>query len=302
MSTAVSAVSAEVLRTRFPSLASPVVRLDGPSGSQAPQSVIDAIGGYLATSNANLGGPFAASITTGDLLVSARARAAAFFGTDDVHEVGFGLNASTVNLTLAQAAARSLRAGDEIVVTAFDHHANTEPWERIAADKDLVIRAVGLDADGRLDMAALEAVLGDRTRIVAFPYANNAIGTMVDVAAVTAAAHRVGAIAWGDPTHYAPHGPINARELGVDVAFCSAYKFFGPHVGLFYARRNLLKAWAADTDAAPASSPFEYGPPPLESLAGLVAAFDYLDEVGWDFITVQERELGARFLAGLATP
>jgi cysteine desulfurase family protein (TIGR01976 family) len=302
MSTAAPASSAEALQKRFPALAGPVVRLDGPSGSQVPQSVIDAIGGYLATSNANLGGSFEASIATGELFADARQRVARFFGTDDGREVGFGLNASTLNAALVQAATAGLSAADEIIVTALDHHANTAPWHRAAAERDLVIRTVGVDADGRLDKAQLNATLGERTRIVAFPYANNALGTMVDVAGVAAAAHRVGAIAWGDPTHYAPHGPLNVRELGVDVAFCSAYKFFGPHLGLFYARGELLRAWAAVTGDATDATQFEYGTPPLESLAGLVAAFDYLDEVGWEFITAHERDLGARFLAGLPEP
>jgi cysteine desulfurase family protein (TIGR01976 family) len=301
MSTAAPTLTAEALRSRFPALSGPVVRLDGPSGSQTPQSVIDAIGGYLAGSNANLGGPFAATISTGDLFTAARARAAAFFGTDDVREVGFGLNASTLNAALVQAATARLRAGDEILVTALDHHANTAPWQRAATEHGLVIRTTGIDIDGRLDMAELNSTLGERTRIVAFPYANNATGTIVDVAAVARAAHRVGAIAWGDPTHFAPHGPIDVRELGVDVAFCSAYKFFGPHVGLFDARHDLLSAWAVAGGTSDATQ-FEHGTPPLESLAGLVAAFDYLAEVGWDFITAHERDLGARFLAGLPEP
>ena len=243
------ALTAEALRERFPALAGPVVRLDGPGASQTPQSVIDAMVGYLTAANANLGGVFGASVATGDLSAAVRVRAAAFFGTDDPGEVGFGLNASTLNEALVAAATAGLAGGDEIVVTALDHHANTEPWHRAAARHHLVVRTIGVDGEGRLDMAGLERALGDRTRIVAFPYANNATGTMVDVAAVTQAAHMVGAIAWGDPTHWAPHGT-----------------------------------------------------PPFESLAALVAAFDYLDEAGWDFIAGHERDLAARFLAGLPEP
>lgn len=291
-------LTAEKLRERFPSLSTATVRLDGPAGSQVPQQVIDAIAGYLSGSNANLGAAFAESLSSGELFAKARTRAAAFFGTDDAGEVGFALNASMADAALADAAAATLNPADEIVVTALDHDANTEPWHRAAERYGLVVRTVGIDSDGRLDMAALRGTVGERTAIVAFPYANNATGTMVDVAEVAKIAHAAGAIAWADPTHYAPHGPIDVRTLGVDVAFCSAYKFFGPHLGLFYARAGLLAAWTGGRGA----TWFEHGTPPLESLAGLIAAFDYLDEVGGDFIVGQERALAERFLAGIPAP
>ena len=299
MSTAIaSPLSVEALRERFPALSAPTVRLDGPSGSQTPQQVIDAMVGYLSGSNANLGGAFGASIVSTELFEQARTRAAAFFGTDDAGEVGFALNASMANAALADAAAATLSPREEIVVTALDHDANTDPWRRAAARYDLVVRTVGLDAEGRLDKAKLQAAVGERTAIVAFPYANNATGTMVEVAEAAKIAHAAGAIAWADPTHYAPHGPINVRACGVDIAFCSAYKFFGPHLGLFYARRDLLAAWTGGGDA----TGLERGTPPLESLAGLVAAFDYLEEVGWELITGHERTLAERFLAGIPAP
>ena len=293
-----SAHAVESIRTRFPALCGPTTRLDGPAGSLIPRQVIDSIAGYLSTRPANLGGVFAESLAATRLVQRARHRCAAFFGAADGDEVGFGLNASTVNATMVALAARTVGTGDEVVVSALDHDASVLPWRRAAAEHGLVLRMVGLADDGRLDMDHLRAVINGRTRVVALPYAANATGTAVDVTTATRLAHAVGALAWIDATHIAPHEPLRVRELGVDVAFCSAYKFFGPHLGLYYARRELTAAWSRRTPGAG----IEAGTPPLESLAGLVAAFDYLDEVGWRFIAAQERALGERFLEGLPEP
>lgn len=285
----------ESLRARFPALVGPTARLDGPAGSQIPREVIEAIAGYLATCPANLGGVFAESLAAKQLVEDARDLCAAFFGTEDCDEVGFGLNASTVNATMVALAAATMYVGDEVVVSALDHDASVLPWRRAAAEHGLNLRMVGLADDGRLDMNELRAAINERTRVVALPYAANATGTCVDVAEVTRLAHEVGALAWLDPTHIAPHEPLRVRELGVDVAFCSAYKFFGPHLGLYYARRELIEAWSLSTPG----TGIESGTPPLESLAGLVATFGYLDDVGWQQIAAQERALGEQFLAGL---
>ena len=293
-----SAHAVEGIRTRFPALSGPTTRLDGPAGSLIPRQVIDSIAGYLSTRPANLGGVFAESLAATRLVELARHRCAAFFGTPDLDEVGFGLNASTVNATMVALAAQTMGTGDEIVVSALDHDASVLPWRRAAAEHGLVLRMVGLADDGRLDMDQLRAVINGRTRAVALPYAANATGTAVDVATVTRLAHAVGAMAWVDATHIAPHEPLRVRELDVDVAFCSAYKFFGPHLGLYYARRELTAAWSRRTPGAG----IETGTPPLESLAGLVSTFDYLDEVGWRLIASQERALGRRFLEGLPEP
>jgi cysteine desulfurase family protein (TIGR01976 family) len=295
-------INVETLRDLFPALTDASVRLDGPGGSQTPRPVLDAMTDYLVTSNANLGGVFAHSLATADLVATARARAGGFFGAD-TDEVGFGLNATAINFALTRAATRTLRPGDEIVLTTLDHDANVAPWRHAALDRDLVIRTVGVGDDTRLDMAGIAQMIGERTRIVTFPYANNATGTAVDVARVARLAHSVGAIVWADANQWAPHRPLDVRALGVDVAICSAYKFFGPHLGLFYGRRELLETWRPyQLDHAahgPAAARFEHGTLPFESLAGLLAAFDYLDHVGWDFITGHERVLGERFLAGL---
>ena len=293
-----SAHAVESIRTRFPALSGPTTRLDGPAGSLIPRQVIDSIAGYLATRPANLGGVFAESLAATRLVKQARDRCATFFGTADRDEVGFGLNASTVNATMVALAAATMSAGDEVVVSALDHDASVLPWRRAAAEHGLVLRMVGLADDGRLDMDHLRTVINGRTRVVTLPYAANATGTAVDVATVTRLTHTVGALAWIDATHIAPHEPLRVRELDVDVAFCSAYKFFGPHLGLYYTRRELTEAWSRRTPGAG----IEAGTPPLESLAGLVATFDYLDDVGWRLIAAQERALGERFLEGLPEP
>ncbi|HWG28556.1 aminotransferase class V-fold PLP-dependent enzyme, partial [Actinospica sp.] len=285
----------ESLRTRFPALSGPTTRLDGPAGSQIPRQVIESIAGYLATSPANLGGVFAESLAAEQLVREARSRCAAFFGTADCDEVGFGLNASGVNAAMAAAAAADMNAGDEVVVSVLDHDASVLPWRRAAAQHGLTLHVVGLAEDGRLDMDHLRDVINTRTRVVALPYAANATGTAVDVAEVTRLAHAVGALAWLDATHIAPHEPLRVRELDVDVAFCSAYKFFGPHLGLYYARRELTAAWARRA----LGSGIESGTPPLESLAGLIATFDYIDEAGWPLIAAHERALGEQFLERL---
>ncbi|RJL36204.1 cysteine desulfurase-like protein [Bailinhaonella thermotolerans] len=290
------------MRRRFPGLNSDVVRLDGPSGAQAPQSVLDAMADHLRRHNANRGGAHPASLASERLVTQARRRTAAFLGADP-DEVGFGLNATAINFHLSRSATRDLLPGDEIVVTRLDHEANLAPWAEAAADRGLKIRTVGVEPDTRLDMAALERAITGRTRIVAFPWANNAVGTLVDVPEVVRLAHAAGAIAWADATHYLPHGPVDASATGADVVIGSAYKFFGPHVGVFYARRRLLERWRPyqighAAHGHPAAR-FEPGTPPFESLAGLIAALDYLDDLGWRFVQEQEQALARRFLDGL---
>lgn len=290
-------------RTLFPALADGTIRLDGPGGSQTAQPVLDAIVGYLVTSNANLGGVFAHSQATADLLAHTRAKAAAFLGAASPAEVGFGLNATALNFTLSRAAIRSFQPGDEIVVTALDHDANIAPWTQAAQDLGLIVRKVGLNPDCTLDMTELANVIGERTRIVAFPYASNGIGTATNVPAIVELAHVAGALAWADLTHYAPHAPGNVAKLGVDVAICSSYKFFGPHLGLAYVKQSVAESWsphqlphAVNTAGA---ARFEHGTLPFESIAGLSPALDYIDSIGWEAITAHEAVLGQRFLDGI---
>jgi cysteine desulfurase family protein (TIGR01976 family) len=291
------------VRARFSALDRPTAFLDGPGGTQVPDSVIEAMANYLRTSNANVGGPFATSRATEAVIEEAHERAARFLGAN-LEEVGFGPNSTTLNFALSRALARELVRGDEIVVTRLDHDANVSPWLEVARDVDATVRFVDIHEDDcTLDLEGLERLLAERTRVVAFPWASNAVGTITDVRRIAHLAHEAGALAWCDAVHYAPHGPIDVTGVGVDVLLCSPYKFFGPHLGVFYARRELLERLrpykVRPVPGAPLGRRFETGTLPHEALAGFNAAVEYVDSVGWDAIGAHERELGERFLAGL---
>jgi cysteine desulfurase family protein (TIGR01976 family) len=290
------------IRKRFSALDRELVFFDAPGGTQVPDGVVDAISAYLRESNANLGGAFETSVRS-DLLVAEARRAAAEFLGCAAEEVAFGANMTTLNFAFSRAAAREFQAGDEIVVTKLDHDANIAPWLELAHDLGLRVRFAEIHGDTRLDLDDLAAQLGDRTRIVAFPWASNAVGTLVDVARVCELAHSAGALAWVDAVHYAAHGPIDVAAAGADVVLCSAYKFYGPHLGLAFARADLLERWRAykvrPSPERPLGARFETGTLAHELLAGFVAAVRYVDSVGMDVIVPYERELGERFLAGL---
>jgi cysteine desulfurase family protein (TIGR01976 family) len=291
------------VRARFSALDRPTAFLDGPGGTQVPDSVIDAMTSYLRDSNANLGGSFETSRRSDELVLRAHEKAALFLGCSSA-EVGFGPNMTTLNFTLSRTLGRALRAGDEIVLTSLDHDANVAPWLELARDLDLVVRFVDIVEDAcTLDMAELERVLSSRTRVVAFPWASNAVGTITDVKRLAALAHDAGALAWVDAVHYAPHGPIDVAATNVDVLLCSPYKFYGPHLGLFYGRREVLEHWRPyKVRPAPddlVGQRFETGTLQHEALAGFVAAVEYVDSIGWEAIQGHERELGRRFLDGL---
>ena len=292
----------EAVRARFPALSRRTAFFDGPGGTQVPDEVIDAIAGYLRESNANVGGYFETSRRTDTVLDEARSAAASFLGADP-EEVVFGANMTSLNFTLTRTLGRELQAGDEILVTRLDHDANVSPWLELARDLGLEVRFVDIDAAGRLDLDDLARRLSDRTRVVAFPWASNALGTLVDVPRVTALAHEAGALAWVDAVHYAPHGPIDVAAAGADVLICSPYKFYGPHLGLAFARPELLERWrpykVRPAPDEPLGQRFETGTLPHELLAGFVACVRYVDSLGWDAIVGHERELGERFLAGL---
>jgi cysteine desulfurase family protein (TIGR01976 family) len=289
-------------RAQFPALASGVAFLDAPGGTQCPQSVIDAIAAYLRESNANLGGAFATSRRSDDLVARAHETAARFLGCRS-EETIFGQNMTTLNFALTRALGRTLGAGDEILVTRLDHDGNVAPWLELAEDIGLRVGFVEIHEDTTLDLDDLEAKLTERTRVVAFPLASNALGTMPDAARVVELAHAAGALAWADAVHYAPHGAIDVAALGVDVLLCSPYKFFGPHLGLVYGRDELLRSWrpykVRPVPDEPVGGRFETGTLAHELLAGFVAAVEYLDELGWDAIRRHEEALGQRFLDGL---
>jgi cysteine desulfurase family protein (TIGR01976 family) len=292
----------DAVRKRFSALDADLVFLDAPGGTQVPDTVIEAIAGYLRTSNANVSGPYETSRRTEELVTRARRTAGRFLGCSD-EEVVFGPNMTTLNFALSRTVGRSLEAGDEILVTRLDHDANVAPWLELARDKGLAVRIVDVGEDCTLDMADLERQLTERTRVVAFPLASNAVGTLTDVHRISELAHGVGALAWGDAVHYAPHRPIDVAAFDVDVLVCSPYKFFGPHLGLAYVRREVAEGWrpykVRPAPDEPLGARFETGTQPFELLAGFVAAVQYVESIGWDAIRAHEHELGGRFLAGL---
>jgi cysteine desulfurase family protein (TIGR01976 family) len=293
----------EGVRARFTALQQPLAFFDGPGGTQVPDSVIDAIADYLRTSNANTDGPFATSRRTDALLTKARQTAADFLNAT-VDEVAFGANMTTLNFALTRAASREWREGDEIVCTQLDHDGNVAPWLELAHDRGFVVKFAQVDEECRLDLDHLRSLLSERTRVVAYPWAANSVGTVTPVAEVAALAHDAGALAWVDAVHYGPHGPIDVQAVDADVLVCSPYKFYGPHLGLAFGKRELLESWrpykVRPADPFPIGHRYETGTLAHELIAGFVAAVEYLqDDVGWDFVLEQERELGQQFLDGL---
>jgi cysteine desulfurase family protein (TIGR01976 family) len=298
------------VRSEFPALAARTAFFDGPGGSQVPQRVIDAMKGYLRDSNANLGGAFRTSCESDEVMERGRAAAADFTGAEP-EGIAFGANMTTLNFQLAHAVARTLSPGDEIVVTALDHDANVSPWLLVAEDHDLVVRTAPLRVDDvTLDVEVLEGLIGERTRIVAFTLASNAVGSIPDAARIAEAAHAAGALAWADGVHLAPHRRLRARELGLDVVLCSPYKFFGPHLGIAAVRPDLAESLPADRVRPAGEDPpghrFEAGTQSHEAIAGATAAIEYLRDLGggdldsaFALIDEHESQLAARFLSGL---
>jgi cysteine desulfurase family protein (TIGR01976 family) len=293
----------ETVRANFSALQQPLAFFDGPGGTQVPDSVIDAIADYLRHSNANTDGPFETSRRTDALLTKARQTAADFLNAT-ADEVAFGANMTTLNFALTRAASREWREGDEIVCTKLDHDGNVSPWLELAHDRGFVVKFAEVDEECRLDLEHLRSLLSERTRVVAYPWAANSVGTVTPVAEVAALAHEAGALAWVDAVHYGPHGPIDVQAVDADVLLCSPYKFYGPHLGLAFGKRELLESWrpykVRPADPFPIGHRYETGTLAHELLAGFVAAVEYLqDDVGWDFVLEHEHELGKQFLEDL---
>jgi cysteine desulfurase family protein (TIGR01976 family) len=275
------------VRRQFPSLQLQVnghqaAFLDGPAGTQVPQQVMNAVQNYFLKSNANTCGAFATSRSTDAIIASARTAMADFFHCD-ADEVVFGQNMTTITFALARAIGRELNPGDEIVVTTLDHDANVAPW-RALEEKGVVIRQVDIhESDCTLDLEDLKRKITAKTKLVAVGYASNAVGTINPVAEITKLAHAAGALMFIDAVHYAPHGPIDVRALDCDFLVCSPYKFFGPHMGTLYGKReHLLRFRPYKVRPAPDSLPdrWETGTQVQELIAGVGAAVDYLVEVG----------------------
>jgi len=210
---------------------------------------------------------------------------------------------TALNFLITRAFARTLRAGDEIVVTKLDHDASVAPWLELVHDLGIVVQVAGVTDELEIDYDDLQARISERTRVVAFPVAANSVGTTPDVRRIVDLAHGADALAWADAVHYAPHGPIDVSAWDVDVLTCSPYKFFGPHLGLAYGRRELLESLrpykVRPAPNEPVGRRFELGTLQHELLAGFVAAVDYIESLGWDAICSHEHSLGERFLAGI---
>ncbi len=275
----------EALRAEFPALrrerdGQPAVFLDGPGGTQVPQRVIDAIAGYLRNTNANAGGAFTTSELSDAMVDEARAAVADFLGAASPSEIKFGYNMSTLTLHIGRSIGATLQPGDEIVVTTLDHEANVSTWRAMAADRGVTVQTVDIHEDDvTLDLEDLESKLGPRTKLVAVGYASNAVGSVNPVGEIVARAHEVGALAYVDAVAYAPHGPIDVGALDADFLVCSAYKWFGPHLGALYGKADVLDRLPA-YQVRPSHDRFETGTASFEAIAGTLAATDYLRDVG----------------------
>ena len=275
------------VRQQFPSLQTqvngqPAAFLDGPAGTQVPQQVIDAIQKYLLHDNANTCGAFATSRRNDAMIAGARQAMADFFNCAP-DEVSFGQNMTTITFALARAIGHALNPGDEVIVTTLDHDANVAPW-RALEEKGIVIRQVEIhEQDCTLDMEDLQRKLTKKTKLVAVGYASNAVGTINPVAGIAKLAHSAGALIFVDAVHYAPHGAIDVQALDCDFLACSPYKFFGPHMGTLYGKREHLMRFAPyKVRPAPDALPdrWETGTQVQELIAGIAAAVEYLATLG----------------------
>lgn len=259
------------------------VFFDGPAGSQLPRRVVEAMSHYALYENANHGGPFVTSRRTDAMVASARAAAADFFTADDAEEVVFGANMTTLTFHVARALARTWRRGDRIVVTDSDHDANIAPWRRAARDAGCELARIPVRPDSTLDLDGAARTIDGRTRLVAIGAASNLSGTIHPVAQVAALAKARGALTYVDAVHLAPHARLDVRQLGADFAVCSAYKFFGPHLGLLWGRRELLEGLDVDkVQPAPdhGAEKWQTGTANFAAIAGTAAAIDYLVQLG----------------------
>jgi cysteine desulfurase family protein (TIGR01976 family) len=295
-------IDVAAVRDRFSSLQG-FAFFDAPGGSQVPDEVGGAIARALREASANLGAVYATSLRVKEILEEAEAKAARFLRCES-HEVIFGPNMTSLDFMLSRTAARGFRPGDEILVSCADHDGGVAPWLELAHDIGLVVRHVELKDDTTLDFEDLQRKLGPRTKVVAFAWASNAIGTVVDARRVCGLAHDAGALAWIDAVHYAAHEPIDVAEIGADVLICSPYKFCGPHLGVAYGRAEVMERWrpykARPAPGSPLGRRFETGTLPYELLAGFNATIDYLESIGgFAAIVPYERSLGQRFLDGI---
>jgi cysteine desulfurase family protein (TIGR01976 family) len=277
------------IRPQFPALAQtqdgqPYVFLDNPGGTQVHQSVIDAVRDYYLYCNANHAGAFVTSRRSDEILHEAHAAMADMLNANSPDEIVFGPNMTTLTFGVSRALAREIGPGDEIVVTRMDHDANISPWLLVAEDRGATVRWADFDVeDYTLDMQGLRGLINERTKLVAVGYASNALGTVNDVTTIVGWAHEAGALAFVDAVQYAPHGPIDVQALGCDLLACSAYKFWGPHIGVLYGKYDLLdRLRAYKVRPAPGDPPgkYETGTQNHEGIAGTLAAVNYMAGIG----------------------
>lgn len=310
------------VRRQFPALrrligGQPAAYLDGPGGTQVPESVIRAMAGFMEAGGSNLGGPFVTSREADAVTEAARSAIADLFGAS-ANEIAFGQNMTSLTLSVSRALGSTWNSGDNIVVSRLDHDANVWPWVIAARDAGAEVRWLDFDPDAgcRLKVDNLAELFDERTRLVAMTHASNAVGTVTDPKPVINAAHTVGALTYVDAVHYTPHGLIDVMSLGADFLAASSYKFFGPHTGCLYGRSEVLDSVDAyRIRPAPDTPPgkWETGTQSFESLAGVTAAVDYLAALGtsesrrdriksaMEAIGVYEQSLSARFLDGIAS-
>ena len=314
----------DVVRAEFPALhisdnGRPRVYLDNPAGTQVPARVADAICRCLLETNANLGGFFSTSLAAEGIVQRAHEAMARFLGADSFREIVIGPSMTGLTFELSRSLARTLNPGDEIVVTRMDHDGNIAPWLATAEDSGATIRWLDFDhASWIVEPKALDAVLSDRTRIVALNYASNLTGSVNDIRILVARVHAAGALAYVDAVQFAPHGFIDVEQLNCDFLGCSSYKFYGPHMGIVWGREILLRDLypykvRPQTDELPWR--FETGTPQIEQLAGVEATVAYFEWLGsissqeregrdqirsaFEAASQYERELTARLIAGL---
>jgi len=277
-------IDPSLVRTHFPALASGTLFFDNPAGTQVAREVLDRMRGYLVGSNANHGGAFRASRESDAMVREARAAVADFLGAGRPEEISFGQNMTSLALHVSRSIARELSPGDEIVVTRLDHDANVSPWLLAARDRGCAVRWVDFDpAECAWSLDALREQVGPRTKLVAVGYASNATGTINPVAEAARIAHEAGALCFVDAVHIAPHGPIDVAAIGCDFLACSAYKFFGPHLGILWGRHELLERLSAYKVRPAGDAPpdkWETGTQSFESIAGVLGAVEYLEWVG----------------------
>lgn len=281
------------IRALFPALQQPapdgsaIAFFDNPAGTQVSQGVMDAVIDYYTRMNANAGGTFATSARNDAMVRGARERMADFLNASRPDEIVFGPNMTSLNFGLSRALGKTLSPGDEIVLTRMDHDANVTPWRLIAEDYDLTVRWVDIHEDDcTLDMDSLEGALSDRTKIVATVHASNAVGTINPVSQIAAMAHAAGALYVVDAVQSAPHIPIDVQAIGCDFLLCSAYKFFGPHIGILWGRYDLLAELPAYKVRPAKDVPpyrWETGTPSFETINGTAATIDYLAWLGTTF-------------------